>query len=360
MKKLIGLICTILPLVLFVVGINLYVDPANTYRAAPVSEKIISSFENGKNMIISENYSDRTLIKKIILETDISSPTIVMGSSRGAQISSDMLGTPLLNTSVTAAALEDLAAIWQMYLDSGKADELENVVISIDPWIFNANNNEARYQTYYYNYAKQFYSSCGLDLNTKNVLRDPGIWTNCVSVAYFQASIKDLPKRATQDPMDLFVETDMVQSMNTPVLRSDNSYVYPMNYEFAEQTAVYDRVSLALRGIVDTFEEAKHPSEQNITVFEGLVSSMQSKGINVYFVLSPYNPYVWDAMAADRDRYSFIFEVEEYLRSYAEENDIKTVGSYDPAACGFSYGEFMDSLHLNSAATSAMVKDLLP
>ena len=107
MKKVIKLICIILPLLIFVVGMNVYVDPANTYRAVPVSNKIISAFRSGQNMIISEIYSDRTLIKKIILETDISSPTIVMGSSRGAQISSDILGSESLNTSVTAAALEE-------------------------------------------------------------------------------------------------------------------------------------------------------------------------------------------------------------------------------------------------------------
>ena len=359
MKKVIKLICIILPLLIFVVGVNVYVDPANTYRTIPVSNKIISAFRSDQNMIISENYSDRTLIKKIILETDLSAPTIVMGSSRGAQISSDILGSESLNTSVTAAALEDIAAIWQMYLDSGKADDLENVVLSIDPWIFNENNNEARYQSYYYSYAKQFFRSCGLDLNTKNYLRYLGLGTNCISVAYFQASVKALPGRIAQDPIELFVPTDMPQAMGSPVLRSDNSYVYPMNYEYAEPTAVYDRVSLALRGIVDTFEEAKHPSERNTVVFENLILSIQSKGINVYFVISPYNPYVWDAMAADPKRYSFIFEVEDYLKDFAGNNGIPVAGSYDPGACGFSYGEFMDALHINSAATAILIDGLL-
>ena len=359
MKKMIKLLLAILPIIVLVCAVNLYVDPANQFRTGSVNKKVIDSFSAGMNVTVSENYRDGLLIKDIILSSDLSADTVILGSSRGAQISSEMLGRKSLNCSVTAAALEDIAAIWQMLLDSGKADSVENVVIAIDPWFFNPNYSEYRYLDTYYSYTRAFYKDAGIALPPRNYLQSPGIISDMFSVSYFQLSIKDLNSRMTSDPLDQFTPTAQPQAMNTATLRSDNSYVYPMNYEYAEQDAVYARVSQANRTILDTFEECTALGETNDIVFRHLVESMLSNGKKVYFVLSPYNPIVWDVIQNDPVRYSFVYEVEDRINQIASANGIPVAGSYDPYACGYSYGDFMDALHINSASTANLVRDLL-
>ena len=70
--------------------------------------------------------------------------TLVIGSSRVWQISSDIYDGELLNLGVAGASIEDHIAISEMAIEKFKP---KRILLGVDPWLFNKYNYQARWKS---------------------------------------------------------------------------------------------------------------------------------------------------------------------------------------------------------------------
>ena len=84
----------------------------------------------------------RKLVKSRIIYETLKPKIIVIGSSRIRQAGSGSFKEPILNLGVTGASIEDHITIAEM---------LRNLILiklfEKDPWLFNKNNNQFRWQS---------------------------------------------------------------------------------------------------------------------------------------------------------------------------------------------------------------------
>lgn len=76
--------------------------------------------------------------------------TLILGSSRAMQIGSEAVGAPILNLAVSGSSIQDYVAI------AGQAvakDAPARMILGIDPWHFNANNGQDRWESVSAQYA---------------------------------------------------------------------------------------------------------------------------------------------------------------------------------------------------------------
>jgi len=127
------------------VSVNYFGDAAKLFGSD--YEKVIATILlNGKNVTNISNYDERRLQKELIENLKKTPDIVILGSSRTMLINDEYFTEKfLLNNSVSGASIEDLISIYQIYKSKGMIPG--KVIIGIDPWLFNENNNQSRWKT---------------------------------------------------------------------------------------------------------------------------------------------------------------------------------------------------------------------
>ena len=76
-----------------------------------------------------------------------------------------------------------------------------------------------------------------------------------------------------------------------------------------------------------------------------LIVFAQSHDVEVYFLLSPYHPDVFERMKSNA---AVFMDVEQYMRRLAADYSVPVLGSYDPAPYKCNPSEFYDGMHPKS------------
>jgi hypothetical protein len=180
-------------------------------------------------------------------------------------------------------------------------------------------------------------------------------WEALYSPSYFQGNISYIlqSKDGVKKPQPVFGD---LYAQSTEVKRFDGSLLYAQEYRKRSQD---DRDADALYQTVNFFrmEEYTRPDTERLKIFEQFLSYMQSKGINVFLVLTPYHPIVYDNALEKQDHYSGFFATEPAVRRIAERLNIPVYGSYNPyAIVGVTSADFYDGIH----CTAACIAKLFP
>ncbi len=145
-----GKLSLLAPIFLFVILINYFVDPAHILCKTDRSyeEGMAALLLKGLNVADASNYDERLLQEfyiKGLTESD-RKEIIVLGSSRAGQICSNLFPlASFFNNSVSGGSLEDYVAITGIYLGKGLLPK--EVILGIDPWLFNRNNGQNRWKS---------------------------------------------------------------------------------------------------------------------------------------------------------------------------------------------------------------------
>jgi len=337
------------------VGFSAWVDPGNLVHSESLFDDMLTIMQSGKNIDGVSDYSDRDF--KRYAAAYVERPqTLVLGSSRSAQIDSSITGDRLWNASVTGATMADCCAMFEVYREAGKLGE--RVILNVDSWAFDPYKTDARTGIYLaasYNAFLENHMGLPAQLQEQNKLLS--IASELCSFGYFQSSVQYLPTLlggVTLRDMLVSERTDTDYGM----LCFDGSYRYPNSYINAEPLDILQRAMAQYESVGPALETAGGLDPQLQAQFEALCSAITAEGCELVLLMSPIHPALIDGMQQDGTLH-YLREVEQYVTETAQKYGATVVGSFEPANVNFDESAFLDALHLSYFATVKLFRGKL-
>lgn len=277
------------------------------------------------------NYDYRIFQKHLIQDPVIQPEVAILGSSRTMLINESMFpGQSVFNHSVTGASMEDLIALYQIYREEGK--QPDKIILGIDPWAFNENNQQNRWVSIGSFYDKFLgHEEPSSPMNTD--------FLELVSFSYFQNSMKNLPSilKGTSRP-----RATQQKENNSNTLLKDGSLVYAAAYREATNEQIEAKVRTFIEQGIFGLNDFDSVSVKYWNEFELLLTDIKKQGVEVEFFLAPYHPAVYSVIEQE---YPNVLKVEQEVRAYADEMNIRLRGSFNPGKLGMDSSYFYDGMH---------------
>ncbi len=342
-----------LPVMFAVSIVTVGVDPANLFRGSSYERGIATYLAQGRNVAAIGNHDDRLVQRYLAAKLGASPEVLVLGSSRAMQIRRNVAdGRDFFNASVSEAALEDLEAIAQLYLQLEPPPR--EVIVSVDPWDLQETGWLIGWKTL----------STERDRILAQMGRDPGgHWTDrwqallrygqALSPSYFQESAQRLMRALVDEgaARSAYFATDQTEFDDKPVKLADGSLVYDaamrrLSAEAADRSAL--EYGVKWRDKIDGVSRLE-PARQ--AEFEDFVGYLLARGVQVTIYLGPYHPTTYAYFLRERNL-RVGGEVEDYVRSMAAARNIEVLGSYDPARAGVGPEDFFDAQHVRESGVA--------
>lgn len=334
------------PILIIVSFVNYFGDAANIFKK-DYEKNIANDLLKGNNVTNIANYNERLLQKYLISNAAFCPDVIMIGASRSMLINSTYFrGETFFNNSVSGATIEDLIAIVEMYRE--KKILPKKVIIGLEPYFLNSNNNQKRWETLELEYQtfvnrmpnNSIKKEDNLAFKTKVFFKKFFVVKELFSFSYFKPSLFELIMNKKSDP----VITDKIANRTFTKL-SDGSINYDAEYREASNKMVEEKVSDFLAR--DNF---------NFKHFDNLDISLQSKfvyltdylllhNVKVEFFMPPYHPKVYEIITHEA-KYRNVKKSESFFVSLALKKKIKIIGSSDPNKFNLDRTYFYDGLHL--------------
>ena len=329
MKKfLIYILLVVAPVLLLIAGVNYWIDPANVLHSSYV-EKIIEGHKMSKNVTITGSNMDERSYKRRLAEINKSShfEYIVLGSSPTMTLSEDIF-TPskLLNLSVSSCKLEDIMALLQICNDNDLT--CDTLIIGIVPTYFNENDKGKNWEIYskYYN-----------EFNGENGdLFEYSYFSNLFSISYFQESAASIPNKLRNKTVEMNYVTTVINDNYTK--RYDGSIYYPKSFREREQSVVDQECE---KWTFDAYNNFSEISQNRVVMFEKAINRALKNSKLVIFYMCPMHPIFYDRLKNE----IWMKQCEDYIKAFANNNNIKIIGHFNPACDGLKNTDFYDASH---------------
>lgn len=338
MKKfLIKLFLVLLPIFLIVISVNYFGDAAKLF-STDYEKNLSDEIIKGNNITNVTNYDERLLQKFLIHNSTFCPDVLVLGSSRVMLINSTYFkGQTFFNNGVSGASIEDLLSIYQMY--DGKKCQPKKIILGLDPWTLNINNNQTRWTTltpeYYLLYNK---------LTNRNVIPQNEFinlkFLQLISPSYFKNSFKSM----FLDSDKPIITTSKIN--NTFTKCADGSISYDLKYRSATLNEIEKKAISFISGDIYSIEKFDKLSPEIIFLLENFIKHLKTKHIEISFFLAPYHPKVYSFIAKSK-KYRQVIDSENYFRNLGKKYGIPVVGSYNPDKLNMSNSYFYDGMHCN-------------
>ena len=319
-------------------------------------DKVAKELANGKIIAGLSNYDERIFRKKQIEYLKNNVEYIAIGSSRTMMLRKNMFLNDGINNfqnySVSGASIEDYIALIQVHKNKfGKLPK--NIILGLDAWIFNKNNEQTRYLSLNDEYLEFMKSLSSIkEIHQKNRSKVSYL----LSLDYAKENRIYYKKHKNKDLENLKYYIVDTINIDDALRMPDGSIYYPYKERFPNFDEVGKVAKSYAQGNVYSLE--KYEKLSNLELFEGLVKYLKNNEVNIYFYLPPYNPITYDILVS-KDKYKFIEKSEDYLRNFAKQNDIKLVGSYNPHKYNLKNSDFFDGMHSLDIVYEIIFKDLL-
>jgi hypothetical protein len=339
---------------LIVIGVNYCGDAANLFSDSYENE-VASEIVEGNNVTNILNCDERNLQRLIIKKLDYRPDIVVLGSSRIMEITESMFkDSSLINNGVSGASIEDLLAIVELYAE--KKWLPKKIIIGLDPWTLNKNNEQVRWRTLekeYLLFLRRIKVDqmifLKLDLGRhKNNIKSLFKFYELISPSYFKSSLKVILFQGKR----LKITQETIN--DTFTRRSDNSISYDVKYRSASIEEIDKKVSEYIKGnlySVRNFSELDKAIQYQL---EYMIKYLQSKNVEIDFVLTPYHPIVYKLVS--KEPFSKVLDSEKYLLQLASRYHIEVFGSFNPEVYNLNKHSFYDGMHSNSSAVNLILK----
>lgn len=343
--------------ILLIINVNYNVDPANLVHGNYYS-MAISILKSEFGVVQTKNLDERTL-KKELLKNVRSIDNLILGSSRVMEIRNDFIEGNIINAGVSGATIEDYIALYQVY-SSSHTESPKRVIIGVDPWIFNDNNNQNRWQE-----LSNEFENGSLTLNSHSLQNTifnaeylfqkiiPKSKQQMLSLSYFQASLDSLKENNFQFPQNDAFEFSYADGLSSDLghtIVQDGSLIYSTSYINSHKEPI-SHYGYSL----DNFN---HLSSKYVNYFENFINYLTDKDIEVVFYIPPYNPEYVNKLKNDPNNnyYIMINSVDTYVRELATKKNIIVLGSY---YYPIQTEDFHDGIHAKSTAIKKIFKESL-
>jgi hypothetical protein len=240
------------------------------------------------------------------------------------QISSRYINKEILNLSVSGASIEDQITLGILSL---KKFTPKIVYLAADPWLFNRNSGQTRYQTLNQEFLNSVeYISNKLEKKSEIKMQLESDTTSLALSIFGKFNLKFL-KTEPIDELPGFYDK----------IRYDGSRIYNTKYQ-----------NLPLSNIRNGFDDVYGYSmtnyvfdNQSFNKYENFIEYLKLKGIKVILVFSPYHPELYYKINTNK---SFEFAQNKFIE-LSKEKSILIIGSYNPDKCNCKSFDFYDGMH---------------
>jgi hypothetical protein len=336
----------------FIAGFNYKIDSLGLSDQQGYLDNAAKDLANGKIVAGLQNFDERLFRKKIIQNLSDEPQWVAIGSSRTMQLRKEIfndVNVHFQNYSVSGASLEDYIIL--LFIHSNKFGHLpENVIIGIDPWVFNKYSGQNRYLSLSDDYQKSLEI---MGAKESKVSKNVDIFNKFFSLEYTKENVKFIMNNYKNNLKGYYVvdTTNIDELLREP----DGSIRYKFSDRYPNFENVKEKAINYTRG--DIYSLEKFEKMSNIELFEKFIEYLKTKNVNIYFYLPPYNPIVYDALVENKN-YIIIKNVENYLHDFAQKQQIKIIGSYNPHLYGLTNENFFDGMHSLDNAYDIIFKDL--
>lgn len=322
---------------------NYWVDPAGLFLGNAVEEAIAEHIARGQPVAIYGNLNERYYQKRRLeMEWKKDADYLVLGSSRAMLMGEWITGGSTINAGVPGATLEDLFAMAAMTRDI----HFKHIVIGVDPWIFNRNNNQQSWRALKSEYQAGL-SLAGLA--QEDLAASPSKNTKLLQLVNFEY-LRESVKTAFAGKLNLRFEAISGDSVpdgaflicqdgsRAPVgsCRDDlTSRVAARNRKLLPPALAEHKHVFGLRDFVTV-------DPQLFKKFTVLVNYLQRRG-QVTLVLYPYRSDTWKLLS----RIPAVSEAENQVKGFGAAGGLRVVGSFSPLASECGDYEFADYFHPN-------------
>jgi len=316
-------------------------DPACLFMHGTYEEGVAAILNRGKNVANLGNYDERIVQKVYVNKLKASSQIVAIGSSRTMEIrSSFFTGKTFFNNSVSGATLEDIIAICQLYLN--KNLKPEKIIIGLDPWVLNMNNQQTRWRSL----ENEYHSAPFISSNSNSCFgsqNNLAKYKELISAAYLSASINKLIMKIHNKEIKYFETED--KSGKTAIKLADGSLVNDEKTRKLHTDEIRKHATdYAATNPIYSLGGFNELSRDHINKFESLINHLQNQGIEVMLFLPPYHPLVYKKISND-SKYKMLLEAESYFVKSARNKNIKLIGSYNPFNLNCRDDDFFDGMH---------------
>ena len=273
-----------------------------------------------------QNMDERKFIEGRLIHPLRQVNHVVVGSSRMMQISSETIGEPMINFSVSAAIVEDLIAIAPEAIAKLNS---KNIYLAADPWMISLNdgqNNRYKSISSLYDY---WFDRASNKKELKNFLSLKNIKYSEENSKSFLVSLRSkLQLKKYSIPIDdRFEAYDKKSYDGVHIYNQIFNKNKPHNYDIS--------------WFNNSFENFEHDikAEENFQILINYIKNLNAK---VFLILSPYHPKVYSIMKSQKP---IFLDIEKKFRDFAYKNNIEIIGSYDPSIYACQSEEFYDGEH---------------
>lgn len=346
-----------IPIPIFVLSINYFIDPANLFKNGRYEMEIAAASLSGKNITNISEYDERKVRKYYLEGLKTKIDILVIGSSRLLTIRQDQFpNASFYNSSVGNASLEDLITIYWLYRKKNFTPA--KIIFGADPWLLNKESGHTSFKSIINDWQE-----ASVNLSIPQTAKEPTKYikekyTQLASVSYFQDSFNKLIKTLqNKDEVKGFSLTDK-QTANTSVMLFDGSVNFSNKLRSASNDDVREMaITYAQNNPVyglRNFNQLDSTLKDN---FQKFLNLLLSDGNEIIFYLPPYHPVTFNLLTVS-DKYRIILEAEEYFKRVGIDKKIKVVGSYNPRDLNIEETEFYDAMHIKENAVEKILKDI--
>jgi hypothetical protein len=321
-----------LPLLAVLTGVNYFGDAGDVFSDT-LEQEIAAIHVSGQHATRVREFDDRRLRALQIQHLTTSPDQLIMGSSRSLLFGAKAPDANTLNLSVSAVALEDMEALSQLLFEHNQHPE--KLILSIDPWLFNAHIEVIRWRTLnsalhrYHNQSEPIF---------------PNLWKleALFSLDYFKSSWEMLQFKFN-DPMHPVASATKENKWKTWC--ANGSVVESATIRMQADSVTRQKVYYFTRETPLGFADYRKLSEERISRLSTLITAWQSRGTEVVLYLPPYHP---DAYAHLQTNYPQVQRAEEVVIALAKQHGCSIRGSYDPSPLGLNSSDFHGALYLRT------------
>ena len=355
-SKYATILCLIVLIILLpVILVNFFYDPGEIYFQRFVKEKKTAEYVQS---VMSSKYGvglmgNHRSFKAALAKKAGDYDVIILGSSHVEELSplrepNFRLKFPgrILNLWVSGATLEDLLSFVHIIVHNSKMPRV--VLIDIDPWSLK----------WFPLSVNRDYLGVHLDpmleqLGVMNIERTEPYFLrllkNLISFEYFMQSLRKMcDSSLAKIPQNGSKIGEIALKFDY-----DQGYDYPLN--LPDGSGVYSKEDVRLNKTTKLYVgdggynlQGEHYDSDAIEILVNAVNLMRRKGIEVYFIMTPYHHSVF--RYENKINNEYMISVEQVLGEIGAKNKIKIFGSYDPKKYGIQEDEFYGDTHAKPSA----------
>lgn len=321
---------------------NFFVDSNGIFTQKEFTDKAAIEIVNGHYVAGMENYDERIFEKQLILHDTTKYKSIVLGSSRSMTIRKKFFlddNVTFFNHAVPGGSIEDYMAMAGMYKQV-KGYLPSEIIIGIDPWLFNKNNQRNDWETLinHYNFLRKEMFLETLELSSVSKEKK---WKQLINYGYTMSNIKSYIKSFIMGGKHYYIVTDI--DVNDFIIDIDGSLHYPHKVKNVDEKVIKQKaLQFLAKGNVYGLSEFQELT--NTILFEQFIDYLQMNDVKIVFFMHPYNPIVYNSLKLNPEYFN-LQHSEAYIRKIAKEKTICVLGSFDPSQEGFSSEDFFDGMH---------------